>query len=56
MSELTKELINEAIKGYVEPHLEKDLVDRQGGEGRRDRWRQGQGDHRSGFPRQGLYG
>jgi len=26
MSELTKELINEAIKGYVEPHLEKDLV------------------------------
>jgi ATP-binding protein involved in chromosome partitioning len=26
MSELTKELINEAIKGYIEPHLEKDLV------------------------------
>jgi len=26
MSEGTKELIEEAIKGYVEPHLEKDLV------------------------------
>jgi ATP-binding protein involved in chromosome partitioning len=26
MSELTKDQINEAIKGYVEPHLEKDLV------------------------------
>jgi ATP-binding protein involved in chromosome partitioning len=26
MSELTKESINGAIKGYIEPHLEKDLV------------------------------
>jgi ATP-binding protein involved in chromosome partitioning len=26
MSELTKESINAAIKGYIEPHLEKDLV------------------------------
>jgi len=26
MSEVTKELIEEAIKSYVEPHLEKDLV------------------------------
>ncbi|MCW8903145.1 iron-sulfur cluster carrier protein ApbC [Sedimenticola sp.] len=26
MAEVTKELIEEAIKGYIEPHLEKDLV------------------------------
>ncbi|MEW7975783.1 MAG: iron-sulfur cluster carrier protein ApbC [Candidatus Thiodiazotropha endolucinida] len=26
MSELTQDSVNEAIKGYVEPHLEKDLV------------------------------
>jgi ATP-binding protein involved in chromosome partitioning len=26
MSELTQDAINEAIKGYIEPHLEKDLV------------------------------
>ncbi|MCU7808267.1 MAG: DUF59 domain-containing protein, partial [Candidatus Thiodiazotropha sp. (ex Semelilucina semeliformis)] len=26
MSELTQDSIKEAIKGYVEPHLEKDLV------------------------------
>ena len=27
MAEITKEAIEEAIKGYTEPHLEKDLVD-----------------------------
>ena len=27
MAEVTKELIEEAIKGYIEPHLESDLVD-----------------------------
>ena len=26
MSELTQDAIKEAIKGYIEPHLEKDLV------------------------------
>jgi ATP-binding protein involved in chromosome partitioning len=26
MAELTQELIEEAIKGYKEPHLEQDLV------------------------------
>ncbi|MES9887687.1 MAG: iron-sulfur cluster assembly protein, partial [Candidatus Sedimenticola sp. 6PFRAG1] len=26
MADLTKELIEEAIKGYTEPHLEQDLV------------------------------
>ena len=26
MSELTQDSVKEAIKGYVEPHLEKDLV------------------------------
>ncbi|MEJ2608761.1 MAG: iron-sulfur cluster carrier protein ApbC [Candidatus Thiodiazotropha sp.] len=26
MSELTQDAVNEAIKGYIEPHLEKDLV------------------------------
>ena len=26
MADVTKEQIEEALKGYVEPHLEKDLV------------------------------
>ena len=26
MSDLTQDTVNEAIKGYIEPHLEKDLV------------------------------
>ena len=26
MSEITREQIEEAIKGYIEPHMEKDLV------------------------------